>query len=80
MLYDFVHGFQPRRFNPNLQYEYEKIIYDEGQEVGEMYFVLEGFIGIGFTMNSNGYGGRQYTLAKRQEGSQLIGDHYVINK
>lgn len=41
-LYDIAFGFMPRRFEEN------EIIYDEGDEVPEMYFIIEGEIGIGY--------------------------------
>ena len=44
-------GFLPRRFQDNI---YDHIIYDEDQEVDEMYFIQEGFIGIGYTLVSSG--------------------------
>ena len=75
MLYDISMGMAPRHFDPE-----EKILYDEDQEVAEMYFVEEGFIGIGFSMMQNGMTGRNYVISKRQQGKQLICDHYVVNK
>lgn len=77
LLSDITYGFQPRIFQP---YDDDKIIYDENQEVAELYFIQEGFIGIGFSLVSHGINNRQYTISKRQEGLQLICDHYVINK
>ena len=50
-LYEVTFGFMPRRFE---QTEEDKIIYDEEDEVTEMYFFTEGFIGIGFTLVANG--------------------------
>lgn len=41
----------PRRF---LYTDDDKIIYDEDQEVDEMYFILDGFVGIGYTMACSG--------------------------
>jgi len=41
----------PRRFNPT---EDDDIIYDEEDEVSEMYFILEGQIGIGYSMVGGG--------------------------
>jgi hypothetical protein len=41
----------PRRFEAT---EDDRIIYDEDQEVAEMYFIQDGFIGIGFSLFSNG--------------------------
>ena len=61
LLYDLSIGMAPRLFEAE-----EKILYDEDQEVAEMYFVEEGFIGIGFTLLQNGITGRNYILSKRQ--------------
>jgi len=76
-LYEIAFGFLPRKFDST---DDDKVIYDEDQEVSEMYFVQDGFVGIGFTLLSNGLTGRSHTLSKNQSGRQLIGDHYVINK
>lgn len=43
----------------------EKLIYDEGQEVAEMYFVIEGFIGIGFALVTSGIAGRTNIISKK---------------
>ena len=56
------------------------IIYEEDQEVSEMYFITEGVIGIGFTMMVKGGIGSSMVVSKVQEGESMIGDHYVINK
>lgn len=50
-LYDIAFGFMPRRFEPT---EEDKIIYDEEDEVSEMYFILEGTIAIGYSLIANG--------------------------
>lgn len=42
----------PRQFNPD---EVDKLIYDEEEPVPEMYFVIEGTIGIGFSLIVKGY-------------------------
>lgn len=65
MLSDISYGFMPRLFS---FHDDDKIIYDENQEVSELYFIQEGFIGIGFSLISNGVTNRQYTISKRQEG------------
>lgn len=46
LLYLLTKGLLPRRFMPS---EEDKIIYEEFQEVDEMYFIMQGFIGIGFS-------------------------------
>ena len=56
------------------------IIYNEDQEISEMYFFLEGTIGIGFSVISKGIMNRSFTVSKKWVGNSLIGDHYVVNK
>ena len=51
-LYDIAFGFMPRNFEPT---DDDKIIYDEEEEVPEMYFILEGVIGIAFSLIANGF-------------------------
>jgi hypothetical protein len=46
-LYDFAFGFMPRHFEPT---DEDRIIYDEEDEVAEMYFILEGNVGVGYNM------------------------------
>jgi len=41
----------PRKFEPT---EEDRIIYDEEEEVLEMYFFTEGVIGVGFSLIANG--------------------------
>jgi hypothetical protein len=50
-LYDVTFGFMPRRFDTG---EEDWIIYDEEDEVPEMYFILSGSIGIGYSLVSGG--------------------------
>ena len=45
-----------------------------------MYFIQEGFIGIGYTLVSSGITNKPYKMCKTQRNQQLICDHYVINK
>lgn len=42
----------PRKFEPTNE---DKIIYDEEEEVLEMYFITEGVIGVGFSLIANGF-------------------------
>ena len=42
-LFALSRGLMPRRFDSNDQND--KIIYEENQEVAELYFVVQGFIG-----------------------------------
>jgi hypothetical protein len=45
-LYDVAYGLKPRYFSEDVD---ERLIYDEEEEVFEMYFILSGSIGIGYT-------------------------------
>ena len=58
----------------------DRIIYEEEQEVAEMYFIVKGFIGIGY----NYWGGKltenSFVIAQKQKGRQVLCDHYVVNK
>ena len=68
----------PRNFNPNIDSE-DKIIYGEEEEVPEMYFCLEGKIGIGFSMFARGFDSKQFRISKTLKKTFIICDHYVIN-
>lgn len=63
LLFQITQGFLPRRFLDNI---YDHIIYDEDQEVDEMYFIQEGFIGIGYTNMYSGIANQPYKMAKTQ--------------
>lgn len=41
----------PRKFETTKE---DKIIYDEGDDVPEMYFILSGIFAIGYSLNSDG--------------------------
>ena len=84
-LYDVPFGFMPRNFTTN---DDDKIIYDEEEDVPEMYFIIEGNIAIAFSLIANGFSNKQYQIGKRlitQVGNQPtqeahhICDHYVVN-
>ena len=61
-LYDITFGFMPRKFECN---DEDKIIYDEEDEVPEMYFMTEGIIGIGFSVVANGMTNDPYFITKK---------------
>jgi len=50
-LYDIAFGFMPRRF---MTTDEDRIIYDEEDEVPEMYFILDGAIDICYSLIANG--------------------------
>lgn len=66
----------PRKFEPT---EEDKIIYDEEEEVPEMYFVIEGQVGIGYSLIANGISRKQFRIAKKIKSDCIICDHYVAN-
>ena len=47
-MYDLVFGFRPRKFEADDQAD--RVIYDEEDEVLEMYFIQEGIIEVGFSL------------------------------
>lgn len=51
-LYDVSFGFLPRFFNPDDPDD--KLLYDEESEIPEMYFCLEGKIGVGYSIFGRG--------------------------
>jgi len=64
-LYDIAFGFMPRMFEAT---EEDQIIYDEEEEVPEMYFMTEGVVGIGFSLVANGILNKKYHIAIKQKG------------
>ena len=75
-LYDVSFGFMPRRFEYD---EEEKFIYDEEDEVSEMYFILEGTVGIGYYLFSQGLSKKQYKLGIFMKENSFICDYYVCH-
>lgn len=75
-LYDVSFGFMPRRFEATKE---DEIIYDEEDDVPEMYFIMEGHVGIGYGILPNSIKRDKYTIAKRLKNECLICDHYVVN-
>lgn len=61
-LYECAFGFLPRKFDDT---DEDRIIYDEEEEVLEMYFITEGVIGVGFTLVANGISNSQHCIAKK---------------
>ena len=48
-LYDVAFGFMPRKFEPT---EEDEIIYEEEDDVPEMYFIIDGVVGVGYGLQS----------------------------
>ena len=51
-LYDIAFGLSPFRFEPTLTDPLDSLIFDEEDDVHEMYFVTEGVVGIGYYVYS----------------------------
>lgn len=90
-LYDISFGFMPRYFNPAIDPE-DRVLYEEENEVPEMYFCLEGKVGVGFSFFTrmpselssrdlimDPLTGRQYRISKTFQKTFIICDHYVLN-
>mmetsp|Transcript_38894 Transcript_38894/g.28764 ORF Transcript_38894/g.28764 Transcript_38894/m.28764 type:complete len:355 (+) Transcript_38894:589-1653(+) len=76
VLYDIAFGFMPRYFSTS---EPDLFIYEEEDEVPEMYFVLNGSIGIGYSIIARGPSQRQYRIAMKLKAPCLVCEHYVLN-
>lgn len=68
-LYDVAFGFMPRHFDE------EETIYDEEDEVPEIYFIMEGTIGVGYRLP--GRTQNIFKLIKFFREDSFICDHYV---
>ena len=82
-LYECGLGFMPRRFSPVSD---DRIIYDEEDDVPELYFITEGIVGVGFRLISrisDKAKESHFVIGKRLLGgpknSSIICDHYVVN-
>jgi hypothetical protein len=52
----------PRKFEAT---DVDKIIYDEEEDASEMYFIVEGIVGVGFNLISNGINNKSLVIAKK---------------
>ena len=79
-LYDCAFGFMPRRFEDTAE---DEIIYQEEDEVPEMYFFTQGVIGVGFSLIRNGLNSESIFISKKlycgPQFQTIICDHYVVN-
>ena len=69
-LYEIAFGFMPRKF------EEGEIIYDEDDEVPEIYFIIEGEVGIGYRLPNKA---KEIKIAKLFKSRSFICDYYVWN-
>ena len=67
-MYIVANGLIPRLWEENGILTDEMILYDEEQEVSEMYLITEGIIGICFSVMAKGHTGSSTIVAKVQEG------------
>lgn len=73
-LYDVSYGFMPREFAD------KEIIYDEGDEVPEMYFIMDGKVKIGYMHPEEGFLSPKY-IYENKEGNKIITNYEkVFNK
>ena len=55
------------------------VIYDEEDEVPEMYFIKQGIIGIGFYVMSKQQGSKNYKIGIKVNNGSYICDYYVCH-
>lgn len=79
-IYDLVFGFMPRKFDASD--EQDRIIYDEEEEVSEMFFIQEGTIEIAFSLIyiQRTDKSEKFNFGCKYKSKILICDHYVVNK
>jgi len=70
-LYDVAFGFMPRKFDEN------EIVYDEEDDVTEIYFIIEGTLGVGFRVP--GTESNNIKLIKFFRDDSFVCDYYVCN-
>lgn len=75
-LYDVAFGLMPRFFSDK---DEENVILDEEEEVLEMYFVMQGTVGVGYHLYQQSLDKPRYTLAKQLETNACFGDYYLCN-
>ena len=76
-LYDVSFGFMPRFFDP--RNDFDHMLFIEEDDIPEMYFCLEGKIGIGYSFSGRKYTNKQCKIAKYFKRYFLMCDHYVLN-
>lgn len=75
-LYDVAFGLIPRNFSDN---EDSQIIYDEEEEVAEMYFIISGSVGIGYHLFASPLDKQRYRVARTLSRNEFFGDFYLCN-
>ena len=77
-MYDISYGFLPREFDPEIEKD-DEIIYNEEDEVPEMYFCLEGIVSVGYFFGSGRKTKHDFKAVKKFVQMFIICDHYVVN-
>lgn len=75
-LYDVAFGLLPRFFSPK---EDMALIYDEEDEVSEMYFIMQGTVGFGYYLFSQGLSKEQVKLGIYYKENTFICDYNVCH-
>ena len=69
------YSLYPRYYRPNLKEEY--VIYDEGDEVLEIVFIIKGEVGVGFKLQ-NSLATKRYELTSVLGSQSFFADYYVF--
>ena len=75
-LYDVAFGLKPRQFSERAD---ENVIYDEEEEVLEMYFVISGTVGIGYHLYQQPIEKERFHLTHYLAPNNFFGDYYLCN-
>lgn len=69
-------GLNPRHFSSEPD---ENIIYDEEEEVDEMYFIMTGTVGVGYHMYQQPLEKSRYRVTTKIGCNSFFGDYYLCN-
>ena len=75
-LYDVAFGLKPRHFSEK---EEENVIYDEEEEVLEMYFILNGLVGIGYHTYQQPLDKKPFEITHQIGSNSFFGDYYLCS-
>ena len=75
-LYDVAFGLKPRHFSEK---EDENVIYDEEEEVLEMYFITQGQVGIGYHMYQQPLEKKRFETTHFLGSNSFFGDYYLCH-
>jgi hypothetical protein len=75
MIETLIYGLMPRHFSSS---DEKNVIYDEGMEVLEMYFIQSGQVGAGFKLFDQPLSEVRYQLTHSLLSKEFFGDFYVM--